>query len=43
MTTSENISAALALLAIFVLFGIVGELEYRDIEYLEAKKQEHIR
>jgi hypothetical protein len=43
MTTSENISAALALLAIFVLFGIVGELEYRDIEYLEAKRQEQTR
>lgn len=43
MTTSDNISAALALLVIFVLFGMVGELEYRDLEHLETKRQEQTR
>mgnify|MGYP005998820813 CR=1 FL=1 len=40
VTIGEHISALIATIALVIVLGIVGELEMRDIEYLEQQKKE---
>ncbi len=40
MNIAEHFSALIAVVVIVILFGIVGELELRDIEYIEQNQQE---
>lgn len=40
MNITEHFSALTAVVVIVILLGIVGELELKDIEYIEQNQQE---
>lgn len=40
MNITEHFSALIAVVVIVILLGIVGELELKDIEYIEQNQQE---
>lgn len=43
MNIAEHFSALIAVVVLVILFGIAGELEIRDIKYIEHNQQEQRR